>query len=61
VSDGDCVNDGDGDIDGAEVVDGDGECDGPRLGLRSLLLQVVVRIPGTSHPMQQVLGNEKPS
>ena len=66
VSDGACVTDGDrvtdGDGDGIEDVDGDGDCDGgPGFGSRSSLLQVVVKIPGTSHPIQQVLGNEKPS
>ena len=62
VSDGDRVSDGDCVSDGAAVVDGDGDRDGdPGLESISLLLQEVVSIPGTSHPMQQVLGNENPS
>ena len=64
--DGDIVSDGDGvvdgDSDGAELDDGDGDCDGAsEFGSISLLVQVVVNTPGTSHPMQQVLGNEDPS
>lgn len=66
VSDGDCVNDGDCVCDGTEVPIGDGDRDGDpgtssTTSSRSLLVQVVVSTPGTSHPIQQVLGNEKPS
>ena len=62
VIDGVCVNDGDCVNDGTEDAIGDGDSDGVSgFGSTSILLHVVVRVPGMSHPIQQVLGKDDPS